>query len=130
MHGSYSSQEGLTTYILCSCDIHYSEGVQSLNWAKVMKTIIDDPDGFFDQEGRSFLDPDSDAENEQEETENLEDDGAYAPTDEELGSEEESEDYSEGHSEASDSEYSEERFTITATQDAGHVLCLSRSWRM
>ncbi|KAK8722086.1 hypothetical protein OTU49_012471, partial [Cherax quadricarinatus] len=92
---------------LNSCDIRYSEGVQSLNWAKVMKTIIDDPDGFFDQGGWSFLDPDSDAENEEEENEDSEDDGAYAPTDEELGSEEESEDYSEGDSEASDSEYSE-----------------------
>ncbi|XP_069961297.1 FACT complex subunit spt16-like isoform X1 [Cherax quadricarinatus] len=93
---------------LNSCDIRYSEGVQSLNWAKVMKTIIDDPDGFFDQGGWSFLDPDSDAENEEEENEDSEDDGAYAPTDEELGSEEESEDYSEGDSEASDSEYSED----------------------
>ncbi|XP_042233309.1 FACT complex subunit spt16-like isoform X2 [Homarus americanus] len=93
---------------LNSCDIRYSEGVQSLNWAKVMKTIIDDPDGFFEQGGWSFLDPDSDAENEQEEEEDSEDDGAYAPTDEELGSEEESEDYSEGDSEASDSEYSED----------------------
>lgn len=37
--------------LLCcsSCDIRYSEGVQSLNWTKVMKTIIDDPDGFFEQ---------------------------------------------------------------------------------
>ena len=43
-----------------SCDIRYSEGVQSLNWAKIMKTITDDPDGFFDSGGWSFLDPESD----------------------------------------------------------------------
>lgn len=43
-----------------SCDIKYTEGVQSLNWAKIMKTINDDPEGFFDNGGWSFLDPDSD----------------------------------------------------------------------
>ncbi|XP_064111889.1 FACT complex subunit spt16-like isoform X4 [Macrobrachium nipponense] len=93
---------------LNSCDIRYSEGVQSLNWAKVMKTIIDDPDGFFEQGGWSFLDPDSDVEEHHEEEEDSEDDGAYAPSDEDLGSEEESEDYSEGDSEVSESDYSEE----------------------
>nr|XP_027230810.1 FACT complex subunit spt16-like isoform X1 [Penaeus vannamei] len=93
---------------LNSCDIRYSEGVQSLNWAKVMKTIIDDPDGFFEQGGWSFLDPDSEDEADQEEEEDSEDDGAYNPTDEELGSEEESEDYSEGESEVSESDYSED----------------------
>ncbi|KAG0726841.1 FACT complex subunit spt16 [Chionoecetes opilio] len=89
---------------LNSCDIRYSEGVQSLNWAKVMKTIIDDPDGFFDQGGWSFLGPDSDEEDAKAlEEDDSEDDGAYAPSDEELASEEESEDYS-GESEISDSE--------------------------
>lgn len=42
-----------------SCDIKYTEGVQSLNWTKIMKTIVDDPEGFFAQGGWSFLDPDS-----------------------------------------------------------------------
>lgn len=93
---------------LNSCDIRYSEGVQSLNWAKVMKTIIDDPDGFFEQGGWSFLDPDSDNEEQGRDEEDSEDDGAYAPSDEEMGSEEESEDYSEADSEASESDYSEE----------------------
>ncbi|XP_064197902.1 FACT complex subunit SPT16-like [Anguilla rostrata] len=44
---------------LNSCDIKYTEGVQSLNWSKIMKTIVDDPDGFFEQGGWSFLDPES-----------------------------------------------------------------------
>ena len=30
-----------------SCDIKYTEGIQSLNWTKIMKTISDDPEGFF-----------------------------------------------------------------------------------
>lgn len=40
-----------------SCDIKYTEGVQSLNWTKIMKTIVDDPEGFFEQGGWSFLEP-------------------------------------------------------------------------
>lgn len=42
-----------------SCDIKYTEGIQSLNWGKIMKTINDDPEGFFDSGGWSFLDPES-----------------------------------------------------------------------
>lgn len=49
--------------IYSSCDIRYSEGIQSLNWTKVMKTITDDLEGFFDNGGWSFLDPESDEEN-------------------------------------------------------------------
>ena len=43
-----------------SCDIKYTEGVQSLNWPRIMKTINDDPEGFFESGGWSFLDPESD----------------------------------------------------------------------
>lgn len=43
-----------------SCDIRYSEGIQSLNWPKVMKAITDDPEGFFDNGGWSFLNAESD----------------------------------------------------------------------
>ena len=42
---------------LNSCDIKYTEGIQSLNWTKIMKTIVDDPEGFFDGGGWSFLEP-------------------------------------------------------------------------
>ena len=48
------------TIICSSCDIKYTEGIQSLNWAKIMKTIIDDPAGFFETGGWGFLEPDSD----------------------------------------------------------------------
>ncbi|XP_063821539.1 FACT complex subunit spt16 [Ostrinia nubilalis] len=86
---------------LNSCDIRYSEGIQSLNWTKVMKTITDDIEGFFDNGGWSFLDPESDEENAaQQEEDSEEEDDAYEPTDAE--SEEESEDDSEYDSEASD----------------------------
>jgi nucleosome binding factor SPN SPT16 subunit len=44
-------------YHFSSCDLKYTEGVQSLNWTKIMKTIVDDPEGFFEQGGWSFLEP-------------------------------------------------------------------------
>lgn len=94
---------------LNSCDIRYSEGVQSLNWVKIMKTITDDPEGFFENGGWTFLDPESDDEAAAEDEETEDEDEAYEPTDLESGSEESDEDseYSEGDTE-SDSGSSEE----------------------
>lgn len=59
--------KNVTTQFCCflfysSCDIRYSEGIQSLNWTKIMKTITDDPEGFFENGGWTFLDPESDDE--------------------------------------------------------------------
>lgn len=70
-----------------------------------MKTITDDPEGFFEQGGWTFLDADSGSEGENEDEESEEDE-AYEPTD--VESDEESEEDSE-YSEASedDSEDSE-----------------------
>ena len=48
--------------LLSSCDICYTEGPQSLNWAKIMKTITDDLEGFFAQGGWSFLEADSEGD--------------------------------------------------------------------
>lgn len=42
----------------------YTDGPQSLNWAKIMKTITDDLSGFFAQGGWTFLEAESDAEGE------------------------------------------------------------------
>ncbi|BFF98477.1 FACT complex subunit spt16 [Drosophila madeirensis] len=87
---------------LNSCDIRYSEGVQSLNWQKIMKTIVDDPQGFFEQGGWSFLDPESDGEEDNESAESEEDE-AYNPTDAETDEEsEEDSEYSEASEDESD----------------------------
>lgn len=92
---------------LNSCDIRYSEGVQSLNWAKIMKTITDDPTGFFESGGWTFLDPESDEEavrgggGEDDETED--EDETFEPTDVESEEEEysdEDSEYSEGDTES------------------------------
>jgi len=42
-----------------------------------MKTITDDPEGFFDSGGWTFLDPESDNEENAEEVEEEEEDDAY-----------------------------------------------------
>ena len=42
-----------------SCDLKYTEGAISLNWPKIMKTINDDSEGFFEDGGWKFLDPES-----------------------------------------------------------------------
>lgn len=61
-----------------------------------MKTITDDPDGFFENGGWTFLDPESDGEDGNESMESEEDE-AYNPTDSDSGgdSDEDSEDYSD-----------------------------------
>ncbi|KAK2578648.1 hypothetical protein KPH14_012137 [Odynerus spinipes] len=100
---------------LNSCDIRYTEGVQSLNWTKIMKTITDDPEGFFDSGGWTFLDPESDAENEEVEDEEEEEDDAYEPSD--MESEEESDDDSE-YSEASEHSDSEEE-ELGSSEESG-----------
>ncbi|XP_055534629.1 FACT complex subunit spt16 isoform X2 [Wyeomyia smithii] len=88
---------------LNSCDIRYSEGIISLNWAKIMKTITDDPEGFFETGGWNFLDPESDDENQADDDSEDEEDDAYEPTDDD--DEEESDD-SEDYSEASEDDES------------------------
>ncbi|KAI1901230.1 hypothetical protein AGOR_G00032160 [Albula goreensis] len=91
---------------LNSCDIKYTEGVQSLNWTKIMKTIVDDPEGFFEQGGWSFLDPESEGSGEEgNDSESEMEDETFNPSAEEDEDEEEDsdEDYS---SETEDSDYS------------------------
>ncbi|KAG8596369.1 hypothetical protein GDO81_001874 [Engystomops pustulosus] len=93
---------------LNSCDLKYTEGVQSLNWTKIMKTIVDDPEGFFEQGGWSFLEPEgegSDAEAGGSESE-VEDE-TFNPSEDEYEEEEEDsdEDYSD---ETEESVYSED----------------------
>lgn len=95
---------------LNSCDIRYSEGIQSLNWQKIMKTITDDPEGFFESGGWTFLDPESDDEQAAQDEESEDEDDAYQPSDGVSASEESDEDseYSEGDTDESDEDASEE----------------------
>lgn len=90
--------------VISSCDIRYSEGVQSLNWTKIMKTITEDPNDFFETGGWSFLDPESGSEAADDDDESEEDE-VYEPTD--MESEDESDEDSE-YSEASEDESEED----------------------
>ncbi|KAH8274963.1 hypothetical protein KR018_003444 [Drosophila ironensis] len=101
---------------LNSCDIRYSEGVQSLNWQKIMKTITDDPDGFFDQGGWTFLDPESGSEDENETAESEEDE-AYNPTD--VDSDEDSDEDDSEYSEASEDESDESDEDLGSDEESG-----------
>lgn len=86
---------------LNSCDIYYSEGIQSLNWAKIMKTILDDPEDFFANGGWNFLAADSDNEDEEEDEES---EDAYTPSEDETEGSDEDEDEEESPEATSESE--------------------------
>uniref|UniRef100_A0A1L8E2L1 FACT complex subunit n=1 Tax=Nyssomyia neivai TaxID=330878 RepID=A0A1L8E2L1_9DIPT len=102
---------------LNSCDIRYSEGIQSLNWQKIMKTIVDDPEGFFENGGWTFLDPESDGEEEGGgASEESEEDEVYEPSDAE--SEDESEEDSE-YSEASEDDSEESDEELGSDEESG-----------
>merc|ERR1712079_357702 len=96
---------------LNSCDIKYTEGVQSLNWGKIMKTIIDDPEGFFESGGWSFLDPNSGSEDEKDEDEDLDSEDEefkVSEDDEASGDDDSDDDYSSEDENASDEDYNDE----------------------
>lgn len=66
-----------------------------MNWAKIMKTITDDPEDFFDNGGWSFLDANSGDESEDEDELDEEDD-VYNPDESEFDDNDDSEsDFSE-----------------------------------
>jgi nucleosome binding factor SPN SPT16 subunit len=97
---------------LDSVDIPYSEGPLNLNWATIMKTVIQDPHEFFKDGGWSFLATESDDEDEEEE----EEESAFEVSDEDLASAESSEDESEFDDDAS-AEASEEEVSDDEGED-------------
>jgi len=93
---------------LNSCDIKYTEGVQSLNWTKIMKTIVDDPEGFFESGGWSFLDPESDGEDDDDDDSD-EDETFDVGESDDSGSESDSdEDFSDDSNVSDEEGYSDE----------------------
>lgn len=63
---------------LNSCDIKYSEGIQTLNWTKIMKMVADNPMRFFTDGGWKFLEPESDDDNDDDDES---EDDLYNPSD-------------------------------------------------
>merc|ERR1719312_149551 len=93
---------------LNSCDIKYTEGVQSLNWGKIMKTIVDDPEGFFDSGGWNFLDPESDGETEDDDDSDEDETFNMSDGDEDGSDESDSDEDFSDDSDISEEDYSEE----------------------
>merc|ERR1719251_542134 len=89
---------------LNSCDIKYTEGVQALNWGKIMKTIVDDPEGFFESGGWNFLDPDSGDEEEDDDDSDEDETFAMDESEDDSGSEEDSDEEYSDDSNVSDEE--------------------------
>jgi len=83
--------------LLSSCDIRYSEGPMSLNWANIMRTVNDDPEAFFEDGGWNFLSAESD-EGEENDVESDES-SFHASEDETSASSDEDEEEEEGVSE-------------------------------
>merc|ERR1719369_319770 len=92
---------------LNSCDIKYTEGIQSLNWSKIMKTINDNPEGFFESGGWNFLDPESDGEAEDDDSE-LEDEDFVGSEGEGSEYSDSDDDYSDDSNISDEENYSEE----------------------
>uniref|UniRef100_A0A7M5XAC7 FACT complex subunit n=2 Tax=Clytia hemisphaerica TaxID=252671 RepID=A0A7M5XAC7_9CNID len=95
---------------LNSCDIKYTEGIQSLNWTKIMKTINDNPEDFFENGGWSFLEPNSEDEAEAEDDDDEDDDEFVPESDEESEDDDEDEEYDSGDDESDidDSDYEDD----------------------
>lgn len=93
---------------LDSVDIPISEGPLNLNWATIMKTVIQDPHEFFKEVGWSFLSAEDDDEDGSEESE----ESAFEVSEEDMASDESSEEESEfdddASAEASDEEVSDD----------------------
>merc|ERR1711936_1094522 len=80
---------------LNNVDIKYTEGVQSLNWTKIMKTITDDPEGFFEDGGWNFLDAEGDQQEADDDDDDSEDaDFAVSDDSDGSGSDDSEDDYS------------------------------------
>merc|ERR1711962_326329 len=93
---------------LNSCDIKYTEGVQSLNWTKIMKTIVDDPEGFFESGGWSFLDPESDGEDDDDDDSDEDETFNVSGSDSGDSDESDSEDYTDDSNISDEENYSDD----------------------
>ncbi|CAF0785468.1 unnamed protein product [Adineta steineri] len=114
---------------LNSCDICYTEGPQSLNWAKIMKTIADDIGGFFGGGGWTFLETEGDEHQEHggavDDSDIEEED--YNPEEEEDGDEEGSESDYSGEEEEED-EFKDEESDSDASENLESDEESGKSW--
>lgn len=89
---------------LDSVDVCVTEGAVNLNWGAIMKTINDDPYGFFEDGGWEFLQADGSDDSDASESESASEFGSEMDD-----GDQESTEYSESGSDFGDSEESEEQ---------------------
>ncbi|KAI3413953.1 hypothetical protein GPALN_011424 [Globodera pallida] len=105
---------------LNSCDIRYSEGPMSLNWANIMKTINEDPETFFEEGGWNFLLADSDDEHADGDGGESSESSFHASEDDDDESSEASSDDGEGEEEEEDTEEeSESAASLDSEEEEG-----------
>jgi len=106
---------------LNSSDIRYTEGIQSLNWAKVLKTVTDDPVGFFEQGGWDFLKADDD---EQDDDDDDDEDGTFTGADSGSGGGSDDDD----HDQDSEEDYSSETEESASEEELGSSEESGKDW--
>lgn len=89
---------------LDSCDLKFTEKNVNMDWKKIMKTIIDDPEGFFELGGWKILEPE---ERDEDDEEDDDDESEGFDPGSELDEEESEDDY-DSDEDASDEDDSDE----------------------
>ncbi len=91
---------------LDSVDVLFAESTVNFNWTNIMKTVIDDPVGFYEMGGWSYLQPGGDGGNEAAGTDGSDEDGEAESS--EYEPEEDEEEFEEDDDDDEDEEFSEE----------------------
>uniref|UniRef100_A0AC35UB63 FACT complex subunit n=1 Tax=Rhabditophanes sp. KR3021 TaxID=114890 RepID=A0AC35UB63_9BILA len=91
---------------LNSCDIRYTEGIQSLRFSKILATVLSDPIGFFNDGGWGFLadDDENTVQEDNSDSDESEFAGSEAESDAEDGSEDDFEESGDESDDGSDDE--------------------------
>jgi nucleosome binding factor SPN SPT16 subunit len=100
---------------LDSVDVLFAESTVNYNWTNIMKTVVEDPIGFYEMGGWGYLQPDADNENGSDEEElsseyepDESDEEEFEESDDEEDEEEDEEDEDEEEFEDSEEEESDE----------------------
>lgn len=95
---------------LDSMDVLYAESTVNYNWTNIMKTVVEDPVGFYEMGGWSYLQPGGgDGSGEEDDEEDEEQSSEFEPEDsDEYEDEDDEEDEDEYSDEDEDDEYSDE----------------------
>lgn len=97
-----------------------------MNWVKIMKTITDDPEGFFENGGWDFLKPESDDEGEKDDDDLDEEDETFEVSEDEISDDDESEDSEYSEVDEDDSDDDEEEGKSGKPQILYYLDCFSQ----